>query len=294
MTSYLFITPKANYDENGRKAIDPDLVTRKTIVWGTKVDVIENTDHLTAKDPSLLNGIDQIDIQHFNKDTHNIIIDSEEYKVVNMVSKPDSTDNNGPKPLTMDIVKKVAEELMKKNGSTTSLDVKNELRMQGYWAKQQQVGDFMRALHTQYAEWDSMNNGQFNTYMLNEDPDDADDDSGTATLTAPTSTRTVRTPAAQVSPALNLQYQTDTDNNVTRSNAVEAIENAIKNHQLQVTGFINTDDLWVAYCPETKQVALYEDGLNSDSVRNAFRKLIGKRIQKVRACRYKNIDHWTL
>lgn len=296
MTSHLYITPKSNYDEQARRAVDADLISKKSIAWGTKVQVHENIDALaTSGDLSLLaSSHTEMNIEDIDKDSHLLVIDDEEFKVISSVSKPDPSDinpNAGPKDFTMDDVKKIAEELMKANGSTTSLDVKNELRTRGHWAKQQKVSDFMKALHAQYPDWDTSNNGTYNTYFLTDDSDDDDDDT-TSMGTVANTARTPRVSAANIASAFTVTYQPPVTD--YRSEALQAIENAIKNHALQVSGFLNTEELWVAYCPETKEVALYEDSLNSDSVRNAFRKMIGKRIQKVRACRYKNVKHWTL
>jgi len=62
-------------------------------------------------------------------------------------------------------VKKTAEKLMNDNGSTTTLDVKNTMRKDGYFAEQSVVSDHMRTLNSE-EDWDYTSNGSFNTYSL--------------------------------------------------------------------------------------------------------------------------------
>lgn len=49
------------------------------------------------------------------------------------------------KNLTSDVVFQTAKNLISQNGFTTTLDVKNELRTQGYWATQHQVSKMLFA-----------------------------------------------------------------------------------------------------------------------------------------------------
>jgi len=67
------------------------------------------------------------------------------------------------KNLTLDAVKDVTLDLISKNGKTSSLDVKNELRNQGYFATQSTVSDFMNDLYTS-REVDYTVNGRYREY----------------------------------------------------------------------------------------------------------------------------------
>jgi hypothetical protein len=49
-------------------------------------------------------------------------------------------------PLTLSAVRQAAAGLMLENGLTTTLEVKNRLRSQGYWALQAVVARMMQAL----------------------------------------------------------------------------------------------------------------------------------------------------
>lgn len=54
----------------------------------------------------------------------------------------------GLKPLSEKNVEDVGLALVRIDGSTTTRDIKDECRTQGYWATQAQVADFARALVT--------------------------------------------------------------------------------------------------------------------------------------------------
>lgn len=57
------------------------------------------------------------------------------------------------KKIDKDIVFKTATQLMTDNGKTSSLEVKEELRKNGYWAKQEPVRDLLRELKSEH-NWD--------------------------------------------------------------------------------------------------------------------------------------------
>jgi len=64
-------------------------------------------------------------------------------------------------------VKNVAELLMKINDSTTTLEIKKELRVNGFWATQSNIADFMYAIYEEEG-WAFKFNGSFRTYYLND------------------------------------------------------------------------------------------------------------------------------
>ena len=70
------------------------------------------------------------------------------------------------KSLTKEAVKETAEGLMKKNGSTTTLDVKNTLRANDYWCVQSEVSSMLQTVSAEEG-WDYSNpSGQYNEYSL--------------------------------------------------------------------------------------------------------------------------------
>jgi len=81
-------------------------------------------------------------------------------------------DENMYKTLTRSALEEITIGLVKQNGSTTNLDIKNALRVKGYWATQQLVSDQMQEFLDDTVEIYSANNGQYNTYHLNTDDDD--------------------------------------------------------------------------------------------------------------------------
>jgi len=67
--------------------------------------------------------------------------------------------------VTKDAVRDVAEDLMRSNDTTTTLDVKTELRNRGYWATQPEVSKFLRELADE-KDYDFTTNGIYNVYSF--------------------------------------------------------------------------------------------------------------------------------
>jgi len=294
-TSYLLVTPKWNWDSANKRAMDQDHVAKKVLTWGTKITVVPN-------------GMDssksiEIDVENLDKDTHDIIIadghgNNEIHKVVNVVNRADGSSTPKYKTMSEDDVKTVAEELMK-NGNTSSLAVKEELRKQGYWAQQQQVSDHLQTIQKKHSDtWDVYFNGRFNEYSLSDDDGSGAPTSTTQSTHAPSATATttqkkkrVRKPAQQIDALIQGNFSGAPD---PAQAAKDFIKDAIDNKKFNTQNFLNTDNLWVVYRPTTKDVAIYEDSFTSDDVRNAYRKVLGTnvRIQVTRARRYKHMKHW--
>lgn len=74
------------------------------------------------------------------------------------------------KNLTKQTVQAVAETLMRQNGQTTTLDVKNALRSQGYFATQNAVSASMDELAAE-RNWVYDPNGPYRIYQMNDDLD---------------------------------------------------------------------------------------------------------------------------
>jgi hypothetical protein len=64
-----------------------------------------------------------------------------------------------------DAVKAVALQLIRANGATTTLEVKNQLRNQGYLAYQEEVSLYMEALAWEEG-WEFEFNGRFRFYFF--------------------------------------------------------------------------------------------------------------------------------
>jgi hypothetical protein len=67
------------------------------------------------------------------------------------------------KQLTVNIVETIASDLLHQNGSTTTLDIKNVAREDGYWATQDVVAQSMYAVW-QLHDWHWTFNGTYRTY----------------------------------------------------------------------------------------------------------------------------------
>jgi len=80
-----------------------------------------------------------------------------------------NTMDNNTKQITPDAVREAAEALMSTNGSTTTLDVKQRLRQDGYWALQRDVSRIMDSLHAS-TNWTRSNTGAFFRYFPDDCP----------------------------------------------------------------------------------------------------------------------------
>lgn len=91
------------------------------------------------------------------------------------------------KPIDKQAVKDAAVELINKNGKTSNLEVKEDLRAKGYWAKQEDVRELMKALAGE-ENWERHYNGSFNEYSIKTASNDATDSSTTTTTPAQNTT----------------------------------------------------------------------------------------------------------
>ena len=305
-TSYLYITETSNYDETHRKAIDANLISKTMFDAGSKVDIANPNDD---------NVIIQLEIEKFDKDQHTLIINSKKYKVLNIVSKGDGSSNSVKTDVTKTPIadmsnlktyddfadlKPIVEELIKKNGKTSSLEVKEELRSRGFFAKQNMVSDSLQQVAMQsHGEIDLRYNGKFNEYFFAQP-------SATATQPSATSTPRAKKPRAKRNSLIitalwkcDLNTSTIPSSNVSDVGIAE-IKKAIDNHQLQIPAgtMIDTKQIWVAYSPTRRLINLYDGDFTSDNVRGAFGKMVkaqfGDTFQTTRACRLKNIKNWKM
>ena len=75
------------------------------------------------------------------------------------------------KTLTQEAVKEAAEDLIEAFGTTTTLDVKNKLRQQGYQAMQADVSRLMDTV-TAEERWQFNHNGRYRVYRFGPDSND--------------------------------------------------------------------------------------------------------------------------
>ncbi|EAY30587.1 WGR domain-containing protein [Microscilla marina] len=75
------------------------------------------------------------------------------------------------KTLTKDAVKEAAEDLIEAFGTTTTLDVKNKLRQQGFQALQAEVSTLMDEV-TAEESWQFNHNGRYRVYRFGPDSND--------------------------------------------------------------------------------------------------------------------------
>ena len=75
------------------------------------------------------------------------------------------------KPLNRDAIQEVAEKLMTNNLQTTTLEVKNQLRKDGFYAEQKEVSRWMLQLAT-WQNWTMANQGNHRVYRFRDDSND--------------------------------------------------------------------------------------------------------------------------
>ncbi len=163
------------------------------------------------------------------------------------------------KILTSGVVLVLALELIEKNGSTTTLDIKEEARRKSYWANQNDVSAFVQELVDEKDLQVSNNGGSYRTYkkgntdLINE----ANDGNAQATSSTPTS---------------GWSYKL----NSHKSDSVVVSE----------TKHPKKDD-WIVSNVTLSDVVNFPGSYSRDNVRAAYRGLFGGKIQETRAKRIK-------
>lgn len=151
------------------------------------------------------------------------------------------------KTLTKDAVKIVAERLMFNLMAITTLEIKNELRKEGYWATQRQVSTFMRDLCIEN-NYDSQTTGQYNIYRMKDN----------------------------TNPPISIL---DNINSVALTHKVKGQDVITKDSPI--------DNDWIVTSVTKPTVTLYFDkNYKRDQVRNAYRSIIKVPIQVTRAKRF--------
>ncbi len=173
--------------------------------------------------------------------------------------------NNMRKQLTKTIVKDKADELIKVNGSTTNLQIKEALRKDGYWATQDDIREYMDELEVEEG-YSVNNNGSFRTFSAA--PEDDDDQSpGYGGLKINTSTATKTTTSTAIKPTTQLSI---------KASLIQPID------ETEVDG---SD--WMAYSVMNNDILYYSSNYTRDQVRCAYRLVYPMDITSTRACRVK-------
>ncbi len=173
---------------------------------------------------------------------------------------------------TKDNVLATAKALIGANGSTTTLDVKNKLRMDGHFVKQAEVSTFMRELNDD-GELEYTDNGQYRTYTLPQ----ADDSGSSGLLQLPGATAN-QAPTSAPGPKSSrakvfITPLCDDANKLTRKD-LEA-------------RFQPSD--WVVYSAKKGAPLYIISGVETrDHVRTYFARTEGIPIKDVRACKLGN------
>lgn len=79
-----------------------------------------------------------------------------------------TTTDNTQKTASKQDIKDAAIELIKKNTTTTNLDIKTHLRANGFWVSQDEVSDAMRSIASE-ENFDRQWNGTYNTWSIPAD-----------------------------------------------------------------------------------------------------------------------------
>jgi acyl carrier protein len=88
-----------------------------------------------------------------------------EAKGTNIKASNMTTTQTTQKTASKQDIKDAAIELMKQNGTTTNLDIKNYLRAKDFWVSQNEVSQTMSTIASE-ENWDRTWNGTYNTWSI--------------------------------------------------------------------------------------------------------------------------------
>lgn len=173
--------------------------------------------------------------------------------------------NNQPVPSSQDI-KDAAIELMKQNGTTTNLDIKNLLRSKNFWVSQDEVSKAMSTIASE-ENFDRSWNGSYNTWSIPVVQDtttsNTSNDSSTSNASndASTGNNTIITATTNAAPGKGLA---DVVDNIARKLGIykQAIN---QNSNLQKDlGFIDRDYTTIGsvYGADIKECKTVQDIVN--------------------------------
>ncbi|MCK9576368.1 MAG: hypothetical protein M0R51_10645, partial [Clostridia bacterium] len=176
------------------------------------------------------------------------------------------------KTLTKADVFDVASDLIETNGSTTTLDIKNELRVRGFFAKQADVSDLMIQVCAE-ENYSFSYNGVHRVYT-----DSKGQSVAQPTTANQSTTQSLRAAAGQPSNANQIVPASVATgrSHTTRSGKVIV---SFANANLVTTGS------WKAYSVTSQTVYWFPSTYTRDDVRIAYRAFTGIHLHDVRACR---------
>jgi len=161
---------------------------------------------------------------------------------------------------TRDEVKEVFLELLEENETTTSLEVKEELRNRGFWATQQEIGPLVRDIGDEEGTyWDF--NGSYRTYHLEVPPSQPN----VPIYSAPV----VNTPGL-----IPVTYQTSTAPKIPIDPADRKPLNQPE------------DGCWECSCPGNYRTEYFSSKLTAGQARYAYEKISGAMYVNIRSKKY--------
>jgi hypothetical protein len=178
------------------------------------------------------------------------------------------------KNLTKDDVKRVAEALIKINGTTTTKDVKDQLRAEGYFAKQGGVSEMMATICDEETDWQYSFNGTYREYVID----------GVHTASGPSASQALATHVGATAQSINVPVTTSKSN----ANSVFGKSYTTKDgEQIDAIDKPSVGD-WACRDANVIKDTLYFDGnVSKDRARYAYCKIAGVPHNDARIARHK-------
>lgn len=188
------------------------------------------------------------------------------------------------KTLTRDVVRDVAKDLLESNNTTTTLEIKQELRKQGYWAKQDDVSTHMDNIYFN-ENWTYTDNGGHRVY---EELGRSGVLSTNNNLGYSTSNGSMKSTSTSSTPISTSSYRSSKKTPRTAPYGNPHVDPSGNYYQMRdgrvisVASFANTGN-WEVTGPGGK--FYFESIHNRDEVRNAYSRINRCRIQDTLAAR---------
>lgn len=177
-------------------------------------------------------------------------------------------------PIPSDTVVQLAVAfLIEKNGSTSTKEVKDFLRSNGYWCKQNDISEVMGKMPQSILspiELKRENNGRYNVWTKQSD-------------------------AAVIGVNQAVDFITDTSSTstplatVSKNDDIRILSNDISDISVASIDLLYPEDSWVVFDKDfTKKIMVYDSNESRDSVRSHYSKDTGTAFHDVRSRRIKN------
>lgn len=168
------------------------------------------------------------------------------------------------------VVQLVVAFLIEKNGSTSTKEVKEFLRSNGYWCKQNDISEVMGRMQSILSpiELKRENNGRYNVWTKQSDASVIDTNQAMDFITDTSST-----PLATVS----------------KNDGIRILSNDISGISVTSIDLLYPEDSWVVFDKDfTKKIMVYDSNESRDSVRSHYSKNTDTAFHDVRSRRIKN------